>query len=137
MTGDGGALLLHKEGVVCAVGGLVLGGQDELAAEKAIRVVVQRSQCAIAKTAKPGVAVSLVALDPLALQVQLGLGSHDCLDIIRFREGVHVHVVDLLAIELVRSHRISEYIFAHAQSPLEMKKPGSFRSQKPPGFPVL
>ena len=34
MTGDGGALLLHKEGVVCAVGGLVLGGQDELAAEK-------------------------------------------------------------------------------------------------------
>ena len=107
VTGDGGALLLHEEGVVCAVGGLVLGGQDELAAEKAIRVVVQRSQRTVAKTEKPGVAVSLIALDTLALQVQLGFGSHDGLDIIRFREGVHVHVVDLLAIELVRSHRIS------------------------------
>ena len=35
-----GAHLLHKEGVIHAVGGLVLGGQDELAAKEAIRMVV-------------------------------------------------------------------------------------------------
>ena len=35
-----GTHLLHKEGVVRAVGRLVLGGQDKLAAEEAIRMVV-------------------------------------------------------------------------------------------------
>ena len=32
-------------------------------------------------------------LDTLALQVQLGLGGHDGLNIIRFGQGVHVHVI--------------------------------------------
>ena len=36
-----GTHLLHKEGVVCAVGRLVLCGQDELAAKEAVRMVVQ------------------------------------------------------------------------------------------------
>ena len=43
-----GAHLLHKEGVIRAVGRLVLGGQDELAANEAIRMVVQRGQRTIA-----------------------------------------------------------------------------------------
>ena len=88
-----GAHLLHKEGVVCAVGGLVLGGQDELAAKEAVRMVIQRGQRAVAETEEPGVNVPLVALDTLALQVQLGLGGHDGLDIIRLGQGVHVHVI--------------------------------------------
>ena len=36
-----GAHLLHKEGVICAVSRLVLGGQDELAAKETVRMVVQ------------------------------------------------------------------------------------------------
>ena len=36
-----GAHLLHEERVIRAVGGLVLGGQDELAAKEAVRMVVQ------------------------------------------------------------------------------------------------
>ena len=37
--------------------------------------------------------MSLVALDTLALQVQLSLGGHDGLNIIRLGQGVHVHVI--------------------------------------------
>ena len=36
-----GAHLLHKEGVIHAVGRLVLGGQDKLAAKETVRMVVQ------------------------------------------------------------------------------------------------
>ena len=36
-----GAHLLHKEGVINAVGGFVLGGQDKLAAKEAVRMVIQ------------------------------------------------------------------------------------------------
>ena len=72
-----GAHLLHKKRVVRAVGRLVLGGQDKLAAEEAIRMVVQRGQRTVAETEEPGVNVPLVALDTFALQVQLGLGGHD------------------------------------------------------------
>ena len=78
-----GAHLFHKEGVIRAVGRLVFGGQDKLAAEEAIRMVIQRGQRAVAEAEEPGVNVPLVALDTLALQVQLGLGGHDGLDIIR------------------------------------------------------
>ena len=88
-----GAHLLHKERVIRAVGRLVLGGQDELAAEEAIRMVVQRGQRTIAEAEEPGVDVSLVALDTLALQVQLGFGGHDGLDIIRLGQGVHIHII--------------------------------------------
>jgi len=88
-----GAHLLHKEGIVHAVGRLVLGGQDKLAAKEAVRMVVQRSQRAVAETEEPGVDVPLVALDTFALQVQLGFGGHDGLDIICFRQGVHVHII--------------------------------------------
>jgi len=88
-----GAHLLHKERVVRAVSRLVLGGQDELAAEEAIRMVVQRGQRTVAEAEEPGVDVPLVALDTLALQVQLGLGGHDGLDIIRLGQGVHIHII--------------------------------------------
>ena len=88
-----GAHLLHKEGVIRAVGGLVLGGQDELAAKETVRMVVQRGQRTVAEAEEPGVDVPLVALDTFALQVQLGLGGHDGLNIIRLGQGVHVHVI--------------------------------------------
>ena len=88
-----GAHLLHKEGVIRAVGRLVLSGQDKLAAKETIRMVVQRSQRTVAKAEKPGVDVALVALDTLALQVQLGFGGDDGLDIVGLGQGVHVHVV--------------------------------------------
>ena len=76
-----GAHLLHKEGVIRAVSRLVLGGQDELAAEEAVRMVIQRGQRAVAETEESGVDVPLVALDTFALQVQLGFGGHDGLDV--------------------------------------------------------
>ena len=88
-----GAHLLDKEWVVRAVGRLVLGGQDELAAEEAVRMVIQRGRRTVAETEEPGVNVPLVTLDALALQVQFGLGGHDGLNIIRFRQGIHVHVI--------------------------------------------
>ncbi len=88
-----GAHLLHEEGVICAVGRLVLGGQDELAAEEAVRMVIQRGQRAVAEAEEPGVDITLVALDTLALQVQLGLSSDDRFDIVGLGQGVHVHVV--------------------------------------------
>ena len=78
-----GAHLLHKEGVIRAVGRLVLSGQDKLAAKETVRMVVQRGQRTVAEAEEPGVDVPLVALDTLALQVQLGFGGHDGLDIIR------------------------------------------------------
>ena len=56
-------------------------------------MVIQRSQRTVAEAEKPGVDVPLVALDTLALQVQLGLGGHDGLDIIRLGQGVHVHII--------------------------------------------
>ena len=40
-----------------------------------------------------GALTSLVALDTLALQVQLGLGGHDGLDIIGLGQGVHIHII--------------------------------------------
>jgi len=88
-----GAHLLDQKWVVRAVGGLVLGGQDELAAEETVRMVIQRGQRTVAEAEEPGVDVPLVALDTFALQVQLGLGGHDGLDIIRLGQGVHVHVI--------------------------------------------
>ena len=56
-------------------------------------MVIQRGQRAVAETEESGVDVPLVALDTFALQVQLGFGSYDGLDIIRLGQGVHVHVV--------------------------------------------
>ena len=56
-------------------------------------MVVQRGQRAVAETEESGVDVPLVALDTLAFQVQLGLGGHDGLDIIRLGQGVHVHII--------------------------------------------
>ena len=87
------AHLLHKERVIRAVSRLVLGGQDELTAEEAVRMVIQRGQRAVAEAEEPGVNVPLVTLDTFALQVQLGFGGHDGLNIIRFGQGVHVHVI--------------------------------------------
>ena len=43
-----GAHLLDQKWVVRAVGGLVLGGQDELATEEAVRMVIQRGQRTVA-----------------------------------------------------------------------------------------
>ena len=88
-----GAHLLHKERVVCAVGRLVLSGQDKLAAEEAVRMVIQRGQRTVAETEEPGVNVPLVTLDTLALQVQLGFGGHNGLNIIRLGQGVHIHII--------------------------------------------
>ncbi len=56
-------------------------------------MVVQRSQRTVAKAEKPGVDVALVALDALALQVQLGFGGHDGLDIVGLGQGVHIHII--------------------------------------------
>ena len=70
-----GAHLFDKERVIHAVGGLVLGGQDELATKETVRMVIQRGQRAVAETEEPGVNVPLVALDTFALQVQLGFGG--------------------------------------------------------------
>ena len=56
-------------------------------------MVVQRGQRTVAETEEPGVNVPLVALDTFALQVQLGLGGHDGLDIVGLGQGVHVHVI--------------------------------------------
>lgn len=56
-------------------------------------MVVQRGQRTVAEAEEPGVDVALVALDTFALQVQLGFGGHDSLNIIRLGQGVHVHVV--------------------------------------------
>ena len=64
-----------------------------LAAKETVRMVVQRGQRTVAETEESGVNVPLVTLDTLALQVQLGLGGHDGLNIIRFGQGVHVHVI--------------------------------------------
>ena len=57
-----GAHLLHEERVIRAVGGLVLGGQDELAAKETVRMVIQRGQRAVAEAEEPGVDVPLVRL---------------------------------------------------------------------------
>ena len=56
-------------------------------------MVIQRGQRTVAEAEEPGVNVPLVALDTLALQVQLGFGGHDGLDIVGLGQGVHVHVV--------------------------------------------
>ena len=48
-----GAHLLHKERVIRAVSRLVLGGQDELTAEEAVRMVVQRGQRTVAEAEEP------------------------------------------------------------------------------------
>ena len=88
-----GTHLFDKERVIHAVGGLVLGGQDKLTAEEAVRMVVQRSQRTVAETEEPGVNIPLVTLDTLALQVQLGFGGHDGLNIIRLGQGVHIHII--------------------------------------------
>ena len=88
-----GAHLLHKERVIRAVSRLVLGGQDKLAAKETVRMVIQRGQRTIAEAEEPGVNVPLVALDTLALQVQLGFGGDDGLDIVGLGQGVHVHVI--------------------------------------------
>ena len=56
-------------------------------------MVVQRGQRTVAEAEEPGVNVPLVTLDALALQVQFGLGGHDGLNIIRFRQGVHVRII--------------------------------------------
>ena len=56
-------------------------------------MVVQRGQRTVAEAEKPGVDVPLVALDTLALQVQLGFGSDNRFDIVGLRQGVHVHVI--------------------------------------------
>ena len=56
-------------------------------------MVVQRGQRTVAETEEPGVNVPLVALDTFALQVQLGLGGHDGLDIVGLGQGVHVHII--------------------------------------------
>ena len=64
-----------------------------MAAKEAVRMVVQRGQRTVAEAEEPGVNVPLVALDTFALQVQLGFGGHDGLDIIRLGQGVHVHVI--------------------------------------------
>ena len=70
-----------------------LGGQDKLAAEETVRMVVQRGQRTVAEAEEAGVNVPLIALDTLALQVQLGFGSDNRFDIVGLRQGVHVHVI--------------------------------------------
>ena len=55
--------LLHKERVVRTVGRLVLGGQDKLAAEETVRMVIQRGQRTVAEAEEPGVNVPLVPLE--------------------------------------------------------------------------
>ena len=88
-----GTHLFDKERVIRAVSRLVLGGKDKLAAKEAVRMVIQRGQRTVAEAEEPGVDVALVALDTLALQVQLGFGGHDGLDIVGLGQGVHVHVI--------------------------------------------
>ena len=56
-------------------------------------MVIQRGQRTVAEAEKPGVNVPLVALDALALQVQLGFGSDNRFDIVGLGQGVHVHVI--------------------------------------------
>ena len=63
------------------------------AAKETVRMVIQRGQRAVAEAEEPVVDVPLVALDTLALQVQLGLSSDDRFDIVGLGQGVHVHVV--------------------------------------------
>ena len=85
--------LVLKNLMGAAVSRLVLGGQDELATKEAIRMVVQRGQRTVAEAEEPGVKVPLVALDTFALQVQLGFGGDDGLDIVGLGQGVHIHVI--------------------------------------------
>ena len=61
-----GTHLFDKERVVCAVGRLVLSGQDKLAAKETVRMVIQRGQRTVAEAEEPGVNIPLVALDTLA-----------------------------------------------------------------------
>ena len=82
-----GAHLFDKERVIYTVSRFVLGGQDKLAAEEAIRMVVQRSQRTVAEAEESGVNVALITLDALTLQVQLGFGGHDGLEIMPFCKG--------------------------------------------------
>lgn len=56
-------------------------------------MVIQGGQRAVAEAQEPGVQLLLVALDALTLQVHLGLGCNDGLDVIRLGQGVHVHII--------------------------------------------
>ena len=105
-----GTHLFHKERVIRAVGGLVLGGQDKLTAEKAVRMVIQRGQRAVAETEEPGVNVPLVALDTFALQVQLGFGSHDGLEIMPFCKG-HLAVESQGWLSIWWSNKMTSILF--------------------------
>ena len=56
-------------------------------------MVIEGSQRTITETEESGVDVALVALDALALYVHLGFGGDDGLDIVGFRQGIHVQVI--------------------------------------------
>ena len=105
-----GAHLFDKERVIHAVGRLVLGGQDELAAKEAVRMVVQRGQRTVAETEESGVDVPLVALDTFSFQVQLGFGSHDGLEIMPFCKG-HLAVESQGWLSIWWSNKMTSILF--------------------------
>ena len=85
--------LLGNVRVVHTGQGLVLGGQDELAAVETVRAVIQCLQIAVAERQQAGVHPALIALLALALQVHLPLCGHDGLNIVGLAQGFHPHII--------------------------------------------
>jgi len=87
------AELVREKGVVRAIKRLFLHRQNELAAVKAVRVVVERFQIAVGKGKKPDVHPALIALLALALQVHRHFGGDEGLEIVGGLQRLQLHVV--------------------------------------------
>lgn len=78
---DLAAELVREKGVILPVWRLFLHRQNELAAVKAVRVVVERLQIAVRKGKEPDIHLALIALLALALQVHRHFGGDEGLEI--------------------------------------------------------
>ena len=104
--------LVHQIGIIRSACGPVFGGQHDLAAKEAVRLVVQGGQRTIAKAEKANIELALVALDSLTLHIHLALRGYDGLDIIGLGQGAHIHIV-VHHQELVLQIRTAEPVALH------------------------
>ena len=88
-----GGHLLGDIRAIHPVGGLVLGGEDQLPPVETIASVIQGLQISIAEGQKSGVHPALVALLAFPFQVHLALGGDNGLDVVGLPQGLHPHIV--------------------------------------------
>ena len=85
--------LIHQKRIVRSACGPVFGGQHDLAAKKAVGLVVQGGQRTVAEAEEANIKLALIALNALALHVHFALRSHDGFDIIRLGQSAHIHII--------------------------------------------